>query len=175
MESQSSEQAAGGAAENAASEKTTPIGYDFTNSLFYHLASVSNRAAFGADPSNRRRFGINMREWRVLAVLGAFQPVTAADVVEVTGLDKATVSRALKDLERRHLVVRLPHPDDARARLLALTPDGVALNNRIVPEAQRQEKICAAGLSKAEQADLLRLLKKLSHHVRAVRAAPVEE
>lgn len=38
------------------------LGYDFDNSLLYHLARASNLMAFGADPGNSRRYGVNVRE-----------------------------------------------------------------------------------------------------------------
>lgn len=147
-----------------------PLAYDFDNSLLYHLARASNLMAFGADPGNRKHYGVNVREWRVLAVLGSYQPITSAGVVEVTGLDKATVSRALEALDRKGMIRRAPHPEDGRASLLSLTEAGVELNNRIVPEATAQGRAYEAGLEPRERAELLRLLAKLMDHARLVNA-----
>jgi len=147
-----------------------PLAYDFDNSLLYHLARASNLMAFGADPGNSKQYAVNVREWRVLAVLGSYQPITSAGIVEVTGLDKATVSRALDALDRKGMIRRAPHPEDGRASLLSLTEAGVELNNRIVPEATAQGRAYEAGLEPEERAELLRLLAKLMDHARLVNA-----
>jgi DNA-binding MarR family transcriptional regulator len=51
-------------------------------------------------------------------------PVRAADVVELTGLDKSTVSRQIARLEELDLIERVADPSDGRARLIQLTAPG---------------------------------------------------
>ena len=52
-------------------------------------------------------------------------PLTQAEVALRLGMDANTTSQIARGLETRGLILRSPHPDDARARALSLTPAGV--------------------------------------------------
>lgn len=68
-------------------------------------------------------------------------PLTLNELAQVLYLDKSTASRVVDSLERKGYATRSPHPADGRALLLAATPTGRALCERIegdlVLEAQR--------------------------------------
>lgn len=51
---------------------------------------------------------------------------TVGDVAEHLGVTKQAASQLIDELTRKGYVTRHPHPTDARARLLALTPRGWA-------------------------------------------------
>jgi DNA-binding MarR family transcriptional regulator len=51
--------------------------------------------------------------------------LTQAEVGVRLGMDANTTSQIVRALERRGLLTRTPHPDDRRARSLALTPEGI--------------------------------------------------
>ena len=70
----------------------------------YRISVLSNRLALGASRLYGRRFGLVLREWRVLALLGQFAPMSARDIIERSALDKASVSRAVASLAERSLV-----------------------------------------------------------------------
>ncbi|HEX3679317.1 MAG TPA: MarR family transcriptional regulator [Galbitalea sp.] len=55
----------------------------------------------------------------------AWLPLTQAEVALRLGMDANTTSQIARGLEARGLIARSPHPDDARARALSLTPAGV--------------------------------------------------
>jgi DNA-binding MarR family transcriptional regulator len=72
----------------------------------------------------------------LLALLQDAGPLRAGDLVARLGLDKSTVSRQLTSLVSLGLVTRTPDPDDARAQVLAPSPEGSARLARI-REARR--------------------------------------
>ena len=88
--------------------------------------------------------------------------VRAADVGDHLRLHKSTMSRNITVLERLGLIERLPSPDDARARLLHITPTGQAALTAAL--AARRDRI--AGVldlwSDTDTADLGRLLGRLN-------------
>jgi DNA-binding MarR family transcriptional regulator len=51
-------------------------------------------------------------------------PMTPTDLAALTGTTKQAASKLLAAMQRAGYVVRRPHPDDARATLVALAPRG---------------------------------------------------
>jgi DNA-binding MarR family transcriptional regulator len=65
-----------------------------------------------------------------LASRGDDAPVTQTRIAEHARTDAVMTSEVLRTLERKGLVAREPHPTDARARHVVLTPDGRATVRR---------------------------------------------
>lgn len=64
---------------------------------------------------------------------GAGEQPTQARLAEVTAADRMMVSKVLRLLESKGLVVRPAHPTDARAHHVVLTASGLRLVERAVP------------------------------------------
>jgi homoprotocatechuate degradation regulator HpaR len=71
-----------------------------------------------------REYNITEPQWRVMRVLNDRGATDATCLSDVSLLHGPSVTRILKDLEERRLVVREPDPNDKRRTLVALTPDG---------------------------------------------------
>jgi homoprotocatechuate degradation regulator HpaR len=71
-----------------------------------------------------REFNITEPQWRVIRVLNDRGATDATSLAEVCLLHAPSVTRILKDLEERKLVVREPDANDGRRALVALTPAG---------------------------------------------------
>ncbi len=54
-------------------------------------------------------------------------------VASLLGMDRTTLTAALKPLQRRRLLKTTVDPEDRRSRILALTPKGRSLLARAVP------------------------------------------
>src|SRR5258708_17575512 len=78
-------------------------------------------------------FGLTVTQWRVMAALGRFAPLTARDVGQRILMDKVAVSPAVAGLMTRGLVEKATHPADRRRASLPLTAPGRALHSRILP------------------------------------------
>ena len=84
-----------------------------------------------------RDAGITEQQWRVMRVLndrGASDPTGLA---EVGLLHAPSVTRIVKDLEERRLILREDDPDDRRRTLIALSPEGKTLLREISPHMVR--------------------------------------
>jgi DNA-binding MarR family transcriptional regulator len=68
--------------------------------------------------------GLKVTQMPILVALGAGgdQPVTA--LAAALGLDRTTLTRNLRLLEERGLACTRPHEDDARVRMVSITPAG---------------------------------------------------
>ncbi|MCC5981082.1 MAG: winged helix-turn-helix transcriptional regulator [Oceanicaulis sp.] len=129
--------------------------------LPYRLSVVSNKASGLIARAYQARFGLSIWEWRVIAVLGGGEAITAQAICEATAMDKVTVSRALRALAERSLVQRRPSPTDKRAALVSLTGDGRAIYEEIAPLALEWERSLLEGFSREEAEQLSRLLERL--------------
>jgi DNA-binding MarR family transcriptional regulator len=86
--------------------------------------------------------GLKVTMFRLLRRIEANPDATITELAELVGLDRSTLGRNLKVLERQGLLV-LPTCADARARSLVLTPAGCAALVKAVPlwtQAQSEMK-----------------------------------
>lgn len=130
--------------------------------LPYRLSIVSQAVSTALSRLYGARFGLTVPQWRVMAVLGRFQPISAQQVCAKTLMDKVAVSRAVSALMGRHLVERQVDPQDRRRAVLRLTRRGAAIHRQITPLALGFERRLLAGLSAAESASLEATLNKLT-------------
>lgn len=143
--------ATGESAENLVLERFLP----------YRLSVLTLRVSTAIARSYQRQFDLTVPEWRVMAVLGRFGPLSANGVADKTQMDKVRVSRAVARLVAARRVSRRTDPADRRRAVLALTPAGLAIHREIVPHARQVEARLLAGLGEAERAMLDRLLDTL--------------
>jgi DNA-binding MarR family transcriptional regulator len=84
-------------------------------------------------------FGLTVTQWRVMAALGRFAPLTASEVGQRIVMDKVAVSRAVAGLMKRGLIERATDKADRRRASLRLSARGRAMHGRIVPIALAYE------------------------------------
>ncbi|MBA3862487.1 MAG: MarR family transcriptional regulator [Erythrobacter sp.] len=129
--------------------------------LPYQLSVASNAVSSLIAERYRKRFGLKIPEWRVMAVLGDAGTMTQRNLTAATVMDKVAVNRAVKVLEERGLIARVPNPGDGRSHLLALTGEGRAIHAEVMPLAKATEQELIAGLAPGEEAMLRGLLAGL--------------
>ena len=78
-----------------------------------------------------RPLGISYAHGQILMCLLQDGPMRIADVAKSTGFEPSTVSRLVKELNRRKLVRSRKHPQDGRARVLEAATRGAALRQEI--------------------------------------------
>ncbi|HLI01262.1 MAG TPA: MarR family winged helix-turn-helix transcriptional regulator [Acidimicrobiales bacterium] len=96
-----------------------------------------------------------------LAYRGALRPT---DLAATLGTGKANISKIVLRLERIDLVRRLPSPADDRSVLIALTPAGRVLGERIMESVQQHLAEVIVGWDEDEIETLRRLLARFSRH-----------
>jgi DNA-binding MarR family transcriptional regulator len=99
---------------------------------------------------------------QILKRAAAGRDLSQLELAQELDLEPAALSRLLADLEARRLVTRRRDPRDRRRMLMAPTAAGVALLARAQPPAVAAVRGLVARLDRSEQADLCRLLEKLT-------------
>lgn len=129
--------------------------------LPYRLSVASNAVSTRISNSYRRRFGLKVAEWRVLAILAESPRLAPQALVGATRMDKISISRAATALGERGLIAIQPNRDDRRSHFLALTDEGRALYAEIVPAALDLETRLLDSFSAEECAQLAALLRRI--------------
>lgn len=117
-------------------------------------------------------FELSVTQWRVMAALGRFAPLTASDVGQRIVMDKVAVSRAVASLMKRGLVERATDLDDRRRASLRLTEKGRTVHAQIVPLALKYEADLYRALSTEERQALNSLCDRLFAHAKLLRNGP---
>lgn len=136
--------------------------------LPYRLALASHRVSRMVGRAYRARFGLSIPEWRVIAILGEAEEATAQGLGDAAGLDKVSVSRAVRALVDRGVVEKRPHGRDRRSSLLRLTDDGQAVYADVAPAALQAEAALVAELSEDEERVLAALLDRVRNRAQVL-------
>jgi DNA-binding MarR family transcriptional regulator len=129
--------------------------------LPYRLSVTTNRVSRAFAAHYEQEFGISIPEWRVIAVLGAFAPLSSNEICERTAMDKAKVSRAVASLLKAGAIEREAHGTDQRLIQLTLSRKGRKTYEAIIPRARAIEAEVTKGLSKADIAHLHQVLDRI--------------
>ncbi len=129
-----------------------------------YLPYLLNRAgariatAFGEE---MRRLGTSLQAWRVLAALREKDGRRMGDLSATTSIEVSTLTRLVDNMEKTGLVARRRDANDTRAVLLHVTAAGKKLTRRIVPIAERYEKVALKGFGPADAEMLKAALRRL--------------
>lgn len=138
--------------------------------LPYRLVVAATLASRALARIYGRHFGIGIPEWRVIAMLGQFDRLTARDVGELSHMHKTKVSRAVSELAERGLIERTPNRDDRREAFLSLSMPGRRIYEQVAPMALTFEKRLLDDIPAAEMQAFERVLSTLTERVRVLSA-----
>jgi DNA-binding MarR family transcriptional regulator len=136
-----------------------------------YLVWTANKLSRGASHNYLKVFGVGVETWRCLVLLAIHNSITAQQVSQVMGMDKASVSRCFKSMQAKGLILMGLDASDGRVRIATLTPKGRALHDQILEMALERERTLLAVLSEPDRETLLRLLKRLHENLAAVETA----
>ena len=142
---------------------------ELENFLPYRLSVLAQIVSESLHDLYAVPFGLTVTQWRVMAALGRFAPLTASDVGQRIVMDKVAVSRAVAGLMQRDLVERATDQKDRRRASLRLSAKGRTMHARIVPLALEFEKRLYATLDAGERIQFDRLSDRLFIHAGALR------
>lgn len=132
--------------------------------LPYKLSVLSNQVSQGIATTYVEAHDLSVTEWRILAILGRQDGLSATEVAERSAMDKVSISRAVKRLIGANRLVRKVDQQDGRARTLWLTEQGRAIYQAIAPAALEYEKALIKIMSSAERKQFNALLDRLLAH-----------
>ena len=130
--------------------------------LPYRLSVLSNTISRNIAAIYDREFGLNIWQWRVMAVVGETPGASATEVMQRTAMDKVAVSRAVSGLIELGYMTRQASTEDARRSVLALTKQGQSIYDQIVPLALGYESDLLKGIDRGELEEFQAALSHLA-------------
>ncbi|HKV84779.1 MAG TPA: MarR family transcriptional regulator [Ktedonobacterales bacterium] len=103
---------------------------------------------------------LSLAQFDVLAQVGASEGMSQQELAEALLVTKGNVSQLVAKMERRGLLTR---SQEGRTLCLALTPEGRALHDRVVPAHERWLAERLGALSREQLGRLAGLLRTLDH------------
>lgn len=140
------------------------------NFLPYRLSVLAQVVSESLHDLYAGPFDLTVTQWRVMAALGRFAPLTASEVGRRIVMDKVAVSRAVTSLLRRGLIERTTDSSDRRRAALELSNTGRSLHARIVPIALDYEERLYQALTAEERTRFDELCDRLYRHASALRS-----
>ena len=141
------------------------------NSIIRSSGEVSLSVARAAKLHRNRaevllgEIGLHVGQEMLLDVLWNEGELTQSELAERLEIQPATLTVALKRLEKAGLVVRSRDPQDQRVSLVQPAYRSVSLQPGVRKAWTRLEKETVGGLGAEEQAVLVRLLNKVSENL----------
>ncbi len=117
-----------------------------------------------------RPLGLAPAQFMTLLELWQEDGLTQSDLVARLDVEQATMANTLARMERDGLIRRTPHPDDARARQTWMTPRAKALEGPATAAADAVNAAALDGLSAADRATFLDLMRRTIAGLRHGRA-----
>lgn len=135
-------------------------------SLYATIADRNGKIFF------QNRFGLSLREYRILGVISYAQPVSVMRLADECYLDKGQVSRVVAKLESEGHVQRHDDLDDPAARggKIALTPSGKDLVEAALRYGDELNDRAQSVLTSDERVFFSNLLDRLLGQARAIHA-----
>lgn len=150
-----------GAAKAVAPPPVERVDTGFLESLLGYNARRAALTAIARFLEAMAPYGLRPVEFSVLSVIQHNPGVTSRQLCAALGLQPPNLVGLIRQLEKRALLLRRPHPQDGRAVGLHLSADG----QRLMRDAERTAGEIDAGivahLSASERATLIRLLQKV--------------
>jgi len=106
-------------------------------------------------------FGITLPQFSLLRAVGALGPIGISELAARIRLDRTTLGRNLKLLEKAGLVAVGGNSEDQRERLVSLTPKGRRLSDQALAAWQAAQGKVKRGLSKQKLEALQELVAEI--------------
>ncbi len=127
-----------------------------------YLTYLAGKISNSASATYRPKFGVGITDWRIMALLATEPWITAGRICDVIGLDKAAVSRSVREMKKAGIVET---GADQYRQAIALTRKGLALHDRIVKLSLERERQVLKNFSAAERKLLINFLSRMHAQV----------
>src|SRR5215471_1088503 len=123
-------------------------------SISFHLQQVANLLLKESDQVLQEQLGIGMSQFRILKIVQSGSLLLQRQIASALNQTEASISRQIKLLHRKQLLITKLNPKDRREHVTALTPKGVRLIDAALDVLQTFQAPLISDLSEKQQAEL---------------------
>lgn len=123
---------------------------------------LANQLAKGLARALQKRasaLGFSPGQFPVLLALWHEDGLTQRQLLDKLDIEQATLANTLARMERDGLITRSPHPNDRRAQIIELTPQGRSLEKLATDAALEADSDIFAGFRRFERELLLEYMR----------------
>ncbi len=139
--------------------------YSIEDWLPYRLWRLSRSAGDTLEAYYSEAFGLDGSDWRTLASLANYAPISAKALAEILDINQVQMTRALTRLQDLGLLSRRTDKNDKRKVVLQLNRKGKGIYLEIAPRAHELEDRIYSVFSARERKQFEALLGRLEQQV----------
>ena len=133
--------------------------------LVYRLWRISQEAGFSLEKFYAKKFGLSGFDWRLIAAVATYAPISAKGLAEVLDLSQVQMTRALTNLIDEGMISRRMDKADRRRIVLRLTKKGQDIYQQITPKAEAVEIDMLSDLEASERKQFLDTLTRIEEKI----------
>ena len=133
--------------------------------LVYRLWRISQEAGFSLEKFYAKKFGLSGFDWRLIAAVATYAPISAKGLAEVLDLSQVQMTRALTNLIDEGMISRRMDKADRRRIVLRLNKKGQDIYQQITPKAEAVEIDMLSDLEASERKQFLDTLTRIEEKI----------
>lgn len=141
-----------------------PPHIEFDDFLNIRATRVANALSLVFQRETLRPLGLSIQEWRVLLNLTTVGDRHLRELARMARLDVGHVSRAIKSLEEKNLIVSCKDRNDRRRKLLSVTDRGKEVVTEVWPRALDLNSRVERRVGKARFRNFKRILNEIHQY-----------
>lgn len=149
---------------NASDEQHGENGFRITAYPMHYFAAIQSQNLANMSKA-LAPVGISPLEWRILAILAERNGQTVNEITAIAVADRSKISRAINKMVKNGLLVRDDAAIDRRRAAVKLTDQGQRIFGQALLIAQNVYGRNLEGITKKEQATLMKLLRRIKDNV----------
>ncbi len=137
------------------------VSFELERWLPHQFSFIANRVSAKLASMYGERFDLSVTGWRIIAVLGQHEPLSAKQLANRTGMDQVNITRAVTRLASQGMVSRRIDRIDRRRIVLRLSKKGRVVFDVVLPLAEAIEAAILEELTVAQTEELRRTMAAL--------------
>ncbi len=121
-------------------------------------------------PAIQQSMGVSLVELLLFSQLVAAKELSQAELQKRLGVDGATITRLVKQLEADKVITRRPDPTDNRFTLVSLTEQAYKLAEERVARRHKLQTVLMHGIDNTDIEYLKRVLAQMRQNVKSILA-----
>ena len=123
---------------------------DMTSFVTFRLSKLQNSLNAQAVSILKQNSDLSLVEWRIIQVVRMFDDMTSSMIADHVQMDKGQLSRKIKGMIEKGLLIAELNDQDKRSQKLVLTQKSISLSKKIMTNMEERQKKLVEDISPQE-------------------------